>query len=113
VNVVAAPTAEAAQERFDFSRRRMVRGMLSRTPGAADLTDPEIDYFLTTANGRQIASMMQYAAVGTPDDVRDYLMSFAEEGQADELILAHQSAMIDDRLESVSLTAGALLGVSA
>jgi len=56
--------------------------------------------------------MMTYAAVGTPDEVSSYLTSFADDAQADELILAHQSAQIADRLESVTLTAAAVLGVT-
>ena len=56
--------------------------------------------------------MMRYAAVGTPDEVRSYLTSFAAEARADELILAHQSPQISDRVESVVLTAAALLGVN-
>ena len=38
--------------------------------------------------------------------------TWADEAQADELIIAHQSMNIDDRLESVALTAAAVLGVS-
>jgi len=89
-----------------------VRGLLQRSPGSAEHTDEQVDHFLTTPNGRQIASMMTYAAVGTADEVGSYLRSFAEHAQADELILAHQSPQIADRLESVALTAGAVLGVT-
>ncbi len=113
VNVVAAESAEDARNQFDTARRRMVRGIIARSPGAAALSDAEIDVFLTTPNGYQLASMMKYAAVGTPDEVRAYLASFAEEAGADELITAHQSPRIEDRLASVALTAGAVLGVAA
>ncbi|AEV85682.1 alkanal monooxygenase [Actinoplanes sp. SE50] len=122
VNVIAAPTAESAREQFTITRRIRVRGLISRSTGPAgapsaagstastDFTDEEIDEFLTTPNGRQIGAMMTYSAVGTPDEVRSYLTSFADRAQADELIVAHQSTQIADRLESVRLTAAAVLG---
>ena len=56
--------------------------------------------------------MMKYAAVGTADEVRAYLDAFAEEARADELIIAHQSPMIQDRLASVALTADAMRGAT-
>ncbi len=112
VNVVAAASSDAAQRQFATTRRTLVRGLILRSSGSADYTDEQVDYFLTTPNGRQIASMMTYAAVGTPDEVSSYLTSFADDAQADELILAHQSAQIADRLESVTLTAAAVLGVT-
>ena len=52
--------------------------------------------------------MMRYSAVGTADEVRAYLEEFAAGTQADELILAHQSPFIEDRLRSVELTANAV-----
>ncbi|GAA4606191.1 luciferase family oxidoreductase group 1 [Actinoplanes octamycinicus] len=113
VNVVAAASAESARRQFETTRRTLVRGLITRSTGpAVDYTDEEIDEFLTTPNGRQLASMLTYAAVGTPDEVREYLTGFAEEAQADELIVAHQSTLIEDRVESVRLTAGAVLGAS-
>jgi luciferase family oxidoreductase group 1 len=112
VNVVAADTESSARQQFDETRRTRVRGMISRTPGSPDYTDEQIDVFLTTPNGRQIANMMKYAAVGTPDEVRDYLVRFAEEAQADELIIAHQAPRIAERLESVALTSDALRGAA-
>ena len=113
VNVVAAGSAESARRQFEITRRNLVRGLLARPAGApVEYSDDEIDEFLTTANGRQLASMLTYSAVGTPDEVRSYLSSFAERAQADELIIAHQSTLIEDRLESVRLTAAAVLGAT-
>ncbi|WP_111767227.1 LLM class flavin-dependent oxidoreductase [Nakamurella deserti] len=112
VNVIAAASTDAAQLQFERTRRNLVRGFIARSAGDAQYPDDQIDAFLTTPEGAQIASMLRYTAVGTPDQVRDYLTSFADEAQADELIIAHQSMQIDDRLESVALTAGAVLGVS-
>jgi alkanesulfonate monooxygenase SsuD/methylene tetrahydromethanopterin reductase-like flavin-dependent oxidoreductase (luciferase family) len=73
-----------------------------------DYTDDQIDAFLTTSEGRNIASMMRYSAVGTPSQVRTFLEQFAASVNADELIIAHQSQGIEDRLHSVELTAEAM-----
>ena len=52
--------------------------------------------------------MMRYSAVGTASEVGSFLEDFATSVQADELIIAHQSGNIDDRLRSVELTAQAM-----
>jgi luciferase family oxidoreductase group 1 len=112
VNVVAADTTEEAEEQATTNRRSRVRSMISRGPSAPDYSDEQIDIFLTTPNGQQIANMMKYSAVGTAAEVRVFLEAFAEEAQADELIIAHQSPQIADRLHSVELTAGAMRGAT-
>ena len=82
--------------------------MLTRQPGAAEFGDEEIDAFLATPNGRQIADMMRYTAIGTTADVRQFLEQFAESVQADELIVAHHAESSTARLRSVELTATAM-----
>jgi luciferase family oxidoreductase group 1 len=118
VNVIAAEDEADAVSQFETTRRARVRGMISRGPVAVDLggvsqpaphySDEEIDAFLTTPQGRQIANMMRYTAVGTPETVRGFLDNFAASVDADELIIAHQSPLIADRLRSVGLTAQAM-----
>jgi luciferase family oxidoreductase group 1 len=110
-NVVAAEDADDAHEQFTTLRRRRVRSMISRGAATPDYTDEDIDYFLTTPQGQGVADMMRYSAVGTPTQVRDFLDEFAATAQADELILAHQSSAIADRLRSVELTAEAMASV--
>ncbi|WP_433831249.1 LLM class flavin-dependent oxidoreductase [Actinoplanes sp. CA-015351] len=111
VNVVAAASSDAARQQFETTRRTLVRGLVTRSSGGAgEYSDEEIDAFLTTPNGRQLAAMLTYTAVGTPDEVGAYLTGFAKDAQADELIVAHQSTRIADRLQSVALTASAVLG---
>jgi luciferase family oxidoreductase group 1 len=112
VNAVAAVDGEDAEAQFAVTRRSRVRSLIARGPAAPDYTDEQIDIFLTTPNGRQIANMMKYSAVGTPSEVRRYLLEFAEEAQADELIVGHQSPEIAGRLESVALTAEAMRGAA-
>ena len=52
--------------------------------------------------------MLTYTALGTPDDVRDYLDDFRKLADADELIVAHQSPTVEARLRSVELLAEAV-----
>ncbi|TFD23319.1 LLM class flavin-dependent oxidoreductase [Cryobacterium sp. TMS1-13-1] len=112
-NVIAADEKADAVAQFDTTRRIRVRGMLSRGPATPEYSDDQIDVFLTTPEGRNIANMMRYSAVGTADEVRAYLNEFAEGTGADELILAHQSPLIEERLRSVALTADAMNLVAA
>ncbi|MDJ0378249.1 LLM class flavin-dependent oxidoreductase [Cryobacterium sp. PH31-L1] len=112
-NVIAADDTADAVAQFETTRRTRVRGMLSRGPATPDYSDDQIDVFLTTPEGRNIANMMRYSAVGTADEVRAYLEEFAEGTGADELILAHQSPFIQGRLRSVELTADAMNLVAA
>jgi luciferase family oxidoreductase group 1 len=104
-NVVAADDAADAQQQFTSLRRRRVRSMISRAPGAPEYGDAEIDAFLGTPNGQQIANMMRYTGVGTAEDVRAFLEQFADSVQADELIVAHHAEDVTSRLRSVELTA--------
>ena len=108
VNVIASEDEADARLQFETTRRARVRGLIARGPSAQAYTDDQIDVFLTTPDGRNIADMMRYSAVGKPSEVRNFLEEFATSVQADELIIAHQSPNIDDRLRSVSLTAEAM-----
>ncbi|MCU1526060.1 MAG: alkane 1-monooxygenase [Microbacteriaceae bacterium] len=113
VNVIAAADGADAARQFETTRRARVRGLIARGPAARAYSDDEIDAFLTTPDGRQIANMMKYSAIGTPDEVRRYLEEFAASAQADELIIAHQSPRIADRLRSVELTARVMSSATA
>jgi luciferase family oxidoreductase group 1 len=102
VNVIAADDEDDAQGQFIAVRRARASRMLA--PGR-HLSDEEIDALLASPQGRYFAQMMRYTAVGTPSTVADYLASFAEHAQADELMVAHASPGIDARLRSLDLLA--------
>jgi luciferase family oxidoreductase group 1 len=102
-NVFAADNAEAAATQFASARRRRVRGMIARNQAGVDYSDQQIDEFLTTPAGANIANMMRVTAVGTSADVAGFLDEFALSAQADELILAHGALAVEDRLRSVEL----------
>jgi alkanesulfonate monooxygenase SsuD/methylene tetrahydromethanopterin reductase-like flavin-dependent oxidoreductase (luciferase family) len=49
-----------------------------------------------------------YSAVGTPNEVSEYMTAFAKHAQADELMVVHHSPTTKARLRSVELLAGAM-----
>jgi luciferase family oxidoreductase group 1 len=104
VNVIAADASEEARHQFAVVRRLRTKRML---PRGNELSDAEIDAFLESPQGRGLADMMRYTAVGTPDEVADHLFSFAQFATADELMVVHASPGVDARLRSVDLLADA------
>ena len=105
VNVIAADSADNAQQQWTSVRRwRVARFVAS----GRDLSDDEADAILSSPQGQQIAQMMHYSAVGAPDHVAAYLDEFAALTGADELITAHASPTIEQRLRSVDLLADAV-----
>ena len=105
VNVIAADSDDDALDQWQTVRRSRVARFVA--PGR-DLSDDEADAVLESPQGRQIAQMMHYSAVGTPGHVKTYLDEFAERAGVDELITAHASPAIDQRLRSVDLLADAM-----
>jgi luciferase family oxidoreductase group 1 len=105
VNVVAADSTEDAQAQFAAVRRARVRSLLGR---GRTLSDLDIDVLLESPEGRHLAHMALYSAVGTAAEVREYLANFARHADADELITIHPSQTVEARLHSVELTATAL-----
>ena len=105
VNVIAADTDDEAQQQWTTVRRYRIARFVA--PGR-DLSDDEADTILASPQGQQIAQMMHYSAVGTPDHVKAYLDEFAALAGVDELITAHSSPTIDQRLRSVDLVADAM-----
>jgi len=102
VNVIAADTdVDANRQLLEVSRRRIARF----TASESELTDQEADRLLRSTQGQQIAQMMHYTAVGTPELVATYLTNFAREVGADELMTVHPSPTIDERLRSIELLA--------
>ncbi|MGY2077977.1 MULTISPECIES: LLM class flavin-dependent oxidoreductase [unclassified Blastococcus] len=105
VNVVAADSTAAAQEQLQAVRRNLAVGLFGR--GRA-LTDEQADQLLAQGAGQHVSTMLTHTAVGTPAEVREHLEGFAKLADADELIVAHQSASLDGRLRSVELLAQAM-----
>ncbi|MFS8479093.1 MAG: LLM class flavin-dependent oxidoreductase [Micromonosporaceae bacterium] len=102
VNVIAADTEEEAQRQLRIVKRQRVKWLLGR---GQNLTDEQADEILAAPHGQQIEHMVKYTAVGTPAAVKEYLDWFTAHADADELIVAHQSPTIEQRLRSVDLLA--------
>ena len=102
VNVIVADSDEEAQEQLVAVRRMRAARMLAR---GRDLSEAEIDALLASPQGQHFLGMMRYTAVGTPEVVADYLASFAEHAQADELMVVLASPGADTRLRSLDLLA--------
>lgn len=86
VCVIADDDPDVAAAQLRQAKRQRVTALLGR--GGRQFTDEEADAILDMPQGRQIDSMLTYAGVGTPTQVRDYLDWFAGHADADELIVA-------------------------
>ncbi|MFI7440660.1 LLM class flavin-dependent oxidoreductase [Nonomuraea indica] len=104
-NVIAADTEAEAQQQFLTLKRQWVRTLLGR---GRSYTDEEADQILASPQGRLVHHNLQYTALGAPAAVREYLAGFAAHADADELIVAHQTTSVADRLRSARLTAEAM-----
>ena len=102
VNVIAADTDDEAQQQWETVRRYRIARFVA--PGR-DLTDDEADAIIASPQGQQVMQMMHYSAIGEPSEVKAYLDEFAELAGVDELITAHSSPTIEQRLHSVDLLA--------
>ncbi|HVU72685.1 MAG TPA: LLM class flavin-dependent oxidoreductase [Mycobacteriales bacterium] len=104
-NVVAADTAEDAQQQVDVMRRVRAVTLFGR---GREYSDELADALLEAGASAQIDAMLTYSAIGTRDDVRRFLTGFAEQTAADEIITAHHSPTTEQRLRSVTLLSEAM-----
>jgi luciferase family oxidoreductase group 1 len=111
VNVLAADTLAEAQTQLQAVRRARAVGLYGRRVGASpfEATDEQADQLLAAGMAAQVDEMLTFTAIGTTDDVGDYLAKFAERTAADELITAHHAPDPEARLRSVELLAEAML----
>jgi luciferase family oxidoreductase group 1 len=105
VNVITADTATEAQAQLQISRRGRVRRFFSRD--GQPLSDDDADFILRSPQAASIDQMMKYTAVGTPEDVQQYLEDFARRADADELMVVFQGSTIDVRMHALELVAKA------
>ena len=110
VNVIAADTMAQAQENREAVRRIMAVGLFGR---GQSLSDEQVDQLLQQGAGQHVDQMFTYSAVGTAQEVGDYLEAFRSKADADELITAHQAPTTKARLRSLTLTAEAVESVRA
>lgn len=104
VNVIAADTDDEAE----IERQAVVRARVARFLGGdRELSDEQVDQLVASAQGRQVASMMTYTAVGSPASVRRYLDEFTRHADADELMLSPANRNPDRRIDTMELAADA------
>jgi luciferase family oxidoreductase group 1 len=103
VNVIAADTTAEAQTQLQISRRGRVRRFFSRD--GQPLSDDDADFILRSPQAASIDQMMKYTAVGTADEVQQYLVDFATHTGADELMIVFQGSTIDVRVHALELVA--------
>ena len=103
VNVITADTAAEADAQLQISRRGRVRRFFSRD--GQPLSDEDADFILRSPQAASVDHMMQYTAVGPPDDVQQYLDDFARRADADELMIVFQGSTIDVRVHALELVA--------
>ncbi len=103
-NVIADETDAAAEAQFEQVRRWRVARFLGR---GHELTEAQLDELVASPQGRQVAQMMTYSAVGSAATAAAWLDDFATHADADELIVAHPSRSLDERMRSIELLADA------
>ncbi|WP_030160212.1 LLM class flavin-dependent oxidoreductase [Glycomyces sp. NRRL B-16210] len=113
LNVFAAEEHEEAEAQRTIAFRNRARAFVKRGTSGPDFSDEEIDRFLASPGGEQLAAMAKYTAVGTPEAVGAYLSEFAEATGADELITVHYTEETADRIDSIELTAKAFAATAA
>lgn len=110
VNVICTDDSDEALQQFHAAARERVALIV---PKGVEYTDEQADQVLASPQGRNLLQMMQYSAVGTPPEVGAYLEQFAQHADVDELITAHSSPRLSDRLRSIELTASVVNSVPA
>lgn len=101
LNALVAEDEKKAQVMHRQVMRQRLKMMLRG--GVSDsISELDLDRILDSPSGAQVQNMMKYSAVGTPTQARDYAEQFARETGADELIVAHLAAGLEDRVYSIT-----------
>jgi luciferase family oxidoreductase group 1 len=105
VGVIAADTEESAAAQLEAARRIRARALFGR---GRKLSEEDVTALLQSPQAAVVDEMLAYTAVGPAEKVTAYLEGFAADTGADELITAHYSDSVPNRLRSVELTAAAI-----
>lgn len=98
VNVVGHDDRDRAVEELEQYRRSRVRQMAGR---GRDLSEEEVDLLMHAPAGQQILNMIRYTAVGDGPQVKEYVESFAQRAQADEIMVAPVGSTSEQAIESL------------
>jgi len=102
VGVIAADTEESAAAQMEAARRVRARALFGR---GRKLSEEDVTALLESPQAAAVDEMLAYTATGSAREVGAYLERFAADTGADELIAAHYSDSVPNRLRSVALTA--------
>lgn len=103
VNVTAADSREDAERQTRLVRRERVRALAAR--GNRDISDANLDQLVASPAGQQIVEMLHYSAVGTGEEVREYLDGFTRLAQADELMVSVLAPTGEENLRTMEILA--------
>ena len=106
-NALAADSLQEAQEIHTEVVRRRVVAHLSANPQlkGREFTDDEVDALVESPAGQQVRYMLRYSAVGGRDEVADYLATFAQRADADEVMVAPQGLDVEQVLRTIRILA--------
>lgn len=104
LTVIAADHTAHAEAQLVSVERARVRLLLGK---GRELTDDEVDDLRDSPAGMQLKQMLTYAAIGTREEVREYLRTFAKHAHADEIMAVHPAPALPDRLRSLEILAEA------
>lgn len=108
-NATVAPTVEEADEIQRRVRRSRIRSFLLRgVAGAENVTDGELDAIAASPQGRKVLAMMRKSVVGTAAEAVQAIEAFADEAQADEVMLVFNGVNADQRVRALELVAAAV-----
>lgn len=102
VNVTTADTEAEALAQSEKVRRARVETMALR---GRKVSEEDLDLLMSSPAADQILSMLKYSAVGTGEQVREYLEGFTATAQADELMVAIQSPSTEGSLRAMEILA--------
>ncbi|HEY4389831.1 MAG TPA: LLM class flavin-dependent oxidoreductase [Paenibacillus sp.] len=110
VNVVVADT-DAEAERLATSQAQQFLSLIRNRPGQLRPPVDDMDSIWTAHEKALFEKQRAYAAVGSPDTVRQRLQDIWQETRADEIIVASQIYDHAARLRSYELLAHEVIGI--
>lgn len=107
VNLLAADSLEEAKAQQVVAHRQRVKALMKL--GDRNLSDQELDALVASAPGQNIIEMLRYTALGTGQQVADYLDSFAGMVDADELMISNLSPSTAQAARGLEILAESML----
>ncbi|MDR8020227.1 LLM class flavin-dependent oxidoreductase [Nesterenkonia aerolata] len=101
-NVIAADEESTARQQRHLAENSWIRAMLGR---GRHLTDDDVTALRDHPAGQQVLSMLSETVAGTADQVVDWLDSFGDRVEADELMLVNLAPEEDAKHRTLELLA--------